>query len=58
MRAYEQYHGHTWKKLFAHADNDEVAEFFKLYQEYLEKSNLISNQRIALHKMVKKLNED
>jgi len=47
-----------WTKLRQLSDNDNVKEFYQLYMEYLEWSNILSNDRKAIYKMAKKIAEN
>lgn len=47
-----------WEELTALANKEDPIEFFRYYAKYLKDSNLISNQRRILYRMVKKLVED
>lgn len=46
-----------WTKLKQLANEDSVLEFYKLYTQYLEWNNILSNDRKAIHKMAKKVVE-
>jgi hypothetical protein len=47
-----------WTKLRQLSDNDNVKEFYQLYMEYLEWSNILSSDRKAIYKMAKKIAEN
>ena len=40
-----------WDELKRLADTDQVAAFYRLYAEYLEWADIVSNSRKAIHKM-------
>jgi hypothetical protein len=43
-----------WTKLKKLANEDNVVEFYKLYSQYLEYSNILSNDRKAIYIMAKR----
>lgn len=46
-----------WTKLKQLANEDNVIEFYKLYTQYLEWSNMLSPSRKAIYKMAKRVVE-
>lgn len=42
-----------WRQLIKFAADEDVRGFYSLYIEYLDKTECISNERLALRKMAK-----
>jgi hypothetical protein len=57
MSDYETYHRETWERLRVLFDADDMVGFFRLYAEYLKRSNVVSEPRALLHEMATRMAE-